>query len=628
MLAERPIAPEPPAMADSAAVLTAAAAVAPAEAPTEPTNATEPVELQDWTPLYRCLDWQLGQVAFQLRGAQAFTTQEVPNLINQGGLAAYRSAEVLFAHCVELDRQRALEAEILVMEMAIGLGLFAVQVLDRFQVLCREHGRDYYDRLTYLATDGTPRMVTDARDNGVFTRHAGRVVLGLVDALDPARLVRLDTGEVVDLTGRLRAVLHTYLLCVLPANLFRRQRVRDEAGELQERWGAVMARTVLRHPDELKWFTNLSVEQVVALAQSGRPQDIAQLARLYPLLDLELVLASFEPADISEGADVRATAELTARHLPAPPKVDPDGNPILNPPDPADNVWVLHSAGAQASLRRTLEVLRSDGILLYRDYGPATAERANGNHLYQHYGATTAFGINHFALEAWLHAPGDDGKPRAAVTVPPGEGEASIKTRLVSRGALPATRAAFALQFDPRAFDRLEAVVHDARSQVGQAGGVPMDGYRKALQLERDNWMLLGEAGDVAFRRDRNLELGHVLLGEALRINPWYAASAWNSLGDLHWVKGEYGEARAAYETSARNNPENFRAWLNLADCDMRQGDWAGAVEHAAKALAKDADGSEAERALELLREAARRLGEYRERAARYRKERQAGTPR
>ncbi|MBM4346229.1 MAG: tetratricopeptide repeat protein [Deltaproteobacteria bacterium] len=613
-------------MADTAPVDDPAApAAAP---PPDATQATEPVELQDWTPLYRCLDWQLGQVAFQLRGAQAFTTQEVPNLINQGGLAAYRSAEVLFAHCVELDRHGELEAEILVMEMAIGLGLFAVQVLDRFQGLCREHGRDYYERLTYLATDGTPRMVVDARDNGVFARHAGRVVLGLVDALDPGRLVRLDTGEVVELTGRLRAVLHTYLLCVLPANLFRRQRVRDEAGQRQERWGAVMARTVLRHPDELKWFTNLSVDEVVALARSGRPEDVAQLAALYPLLDLELVLAGFDPADIAEGADVRAAADLVARQLPAAPQVDPEGNAIADPPDPADNVWVLHSAGAQASLKRTLEVLRPDGILVYRDYGPATAERANGNHLYQHYGATTAFGINHFALQAWLHAPGDDGKPRATVTVPPGEGEASIKTRLVSKAALPATRAAFALQFDPRAFDRLETVVNEARAQVGQAGGQPMDGYRRALQLERDNWMLLGEAGDVAFRRDRNLDLAHVLLGEALRINPWYAASAWNSLGDLHWVKGEFEQARAAYQSAARNNPEHFRAWLNLADCDMRQGDWAGAVEHAAKALAKDADGSEAERALELVREAARRLGEYRERAARYRKERQAGAPR
>lgn len=599
-------------MADSAPATSA-------DAPDAGVPATEPIVLQDWTPLHRCLDWQLGQMAFQLRGSQAFTTQEVPNLINQGGLAAYRCAEVLFAHCVELDSAGELEPDIAVMEMAIGLGLFAVQVLDRFQTLCREHGRDYYDRLTYFATDGTPRMIADAREHKVFERHQGRVVLGLVDALDPARLVRQDTGEVLDLTGRLRAVLHTYLLCVLPANLFRRQLVHGDNGEVSEKWGAVMARTVLRRPDELPWFTNRKADDLMALAQSGQPAAFAELSKLYPLLDLELVLAHFEPAELPEGDEVRAIADLLARELPAAA----DGAP-----DPRELVWVLHSAGAQQSLDRTLQVLRPTGILLYRDYGPASAERANGNHLYQHYGATTAFGINHLALGRWLEAAGPDGRPRAQVSVPPGEGEASIKTRLVSKAALPRTRAAFALQFDPRSFDRLEATVTQAREQSGVAGGQPMDHYRQALQLERDNWMLLGEAGDVAFRRDRNLELGHMLLLEALRINPWYAAGAWNSLGDLFWVKGEYAQARAAYEEAAKNNPEHFRAYLNLADCCVREGDWAGAVENAAKALAKDSDGNESKRALELVQQAAKRLDEARERAARYRKERQAGAPR
>lgn len=586
-------------------------------------NATESLMLQDWTPLHRCLDWQLGQMAFQQRGAQAFTTQEVPNLINQGGLAAYRCAEVLFAHCVELDSAGALEPEIWVMEMAIGLGLFAVQVLDRFATLCREHGRDYYDRLTYLATDGTPRMVIDARDHKVFDRHAGRVVLGLVDALDPGRMVRLDTGEAVDLTGRLRAVLHTYLLCVLPANLFRRLRVRQPDGATDEKWGAVMARTLLRHPDELQWFTTRTPEQIVALAQSGRNDDLAALTQLFPLLDIELVLASFDPNDIAEGPDVRAIADQIVAALPKPEPVP--GEPDV---DPADNVWVLHSAGAQRSIGRTLEVLRSDGLLLFRDYGPATAERANGNHLYQHYGATTAFGINHLALQAWVQAPGEDGKPRGIVSVPPGEGEASIKTRLISKAPLPRTRAAFALQFDPRAFETLEGVVQEARNQLGKQGGQPTELYRKALQMERDNWMLLGEAGEMAFRHDRQAELSHMLLTEALRINPWYAASTWNALGDLFWVQQEFGQARGAYEEATKANPEHFRGYLNIADCCLREGDWAGAVEHAAKALARDADGTESARALETLQRAAKQLSEMRERAARYRKERQAGTPR
>lgn len=587
----------------------------------ESPSAQESVLLQEWTPLTRCLDWTLGQMAFQQRGSQAFTTQEVPNLINQGGLPAYRAAEVLFAHCLEIDGQGKLEREIWGLEMALGLGLFSLQLLDRFQALCRAHGRDYYDRIRWFATDGTPRMVLDARDHGVFERHAGKVVLGLVDALDPARLVRLDNQETVDLTGRLRMVVHTYLLCVLPANLFRRQIQRDERGE-REVWGAVMARTVLRKPEDLPLFSPLSVAQVQAAAASEERQVLQQLTPLYPLVDLELALAGFEPNDLAEGPELHRIADQIAAALPAP---DPAAK---DQADPRDDLWVLHSAGAQHSLGRTLEILRPDGFLYYRDYGPATAKRANGNHLYQHYGATTAAGINHFALDGWLQSPGPDGQPRAQVSAPEGEGEASIKNRLVSKAALPETRRAFALHFDPRGFETLERLVEDARKALGQPGGKAMDLFRQALQLERDNWQLLGEAGDVALRRERNPELAHMLMTEALRINPWYAAATWNSLGDLFWSQNEFDQAQAAYQKATEANPEHYRGYLNLADCRIRQGDWAGAVEQAAKAIARDIDGSEAERAQTLLQEAAKRLAEQRLRAARYRKERQAGSSR
>lgn len=602
------------------------------------------VVLQDWTALPQCLDFQLGQMGFQQRGAQAFTTQEVPNLINQGGLSAYRAAEVLFAHCVEVDAAGQLEREIAVMEMAIGLGLFALQLLDRFQKLCVEHGRDYYDRLTYYATDGTPRMIEDARANGVFDRHAGRVVLGLVNALDPARLVRLDDGQVVDLTGRLRAVFHTYLLCVLPAHIFRRQRVRLPDGSEKVAWGVVMARTVLKHPEQLPHFTPLTVQQVQQIAASQEAGALQPLVPLYPLMDLELALANVDVAELEDAAELERLAEITAagvlegRKAAARDVQGPDAqvqdtqgqdpqaqDTAKEPPDPRDDVWVLHSAGAMHSLQRTLEVLRKDGLLLYRDYGPATAERANGNHLYQHYGATTAFGLNHFGLDSWLLTPGPDGQPRAFVTVPDGEGEASIKTRLVTRADLPRTRDSFRLQFDPRAFDALEQAVNVARNQLNQPGN-PMDAYRRALQMERDNWVLLGEAGEIALRRMKQMDLAHMLLTEALRINPWYATTTWNNLGDLFWAAGDVDQAQAAYERAVKANPEYYRGYLNLADCWRLRGDWSKALELAAMALARDVDGTEHERAKAAVDDSATRLKAQRELAASLRKQRQAGT--
>lgn len=598
-----------------------------AEAETAPAETPPAPILQNWAPITQCLDWELGNLAFQARGSQAFTTQEVPNLINQGGLSAYRAAEVLFAHCQELHAKGTLEPEIQCMELAIGLGVHAVQLLDRFQGLCNAHGADFYDRLTFFATDGTPKMIEDAKANGVFDRHAGHVVLGLVNALDPARLVRADTRESVDLTGRLRAVFHTYLLCVLPANLFRRVRQRasnqagDEAGTAAFAWSVIMARTVLRHPDELAKFTSLTVAELQAMAASANPADKLPLVPLFPLIDLDLALATFDVDAITEGSEIERVAQaiqadLDARAIAA--------DATANGPD---ELWVLHSAGAVQCLENTLPVLRKDGILLYRDYGPATAERANGNHLYQHYGATTAMGINHFAIDGWLAAQGADGKPRGYVVVPPAEGEAAIKNRLVQRSDLPGTRAAFEKQFDPRAFDALEQAVANAR-QATAKGGQAMEAYRAALQLERDNWVLLGEAGEIALRRDRHVELAHMLLTEALRINPWYATTTWNNLGDLFWSVQDVPRARHAYEQAVKANPEYYRGYLNLADVFRHIGDHAKAVEMAAAAIARDVDGTDSDRAKVALDDAMKRLQIQRELATKFRRERQAGTPR
>jgi tetratricopeptide (TPR) repeat protein len=552
--------------------------------------------LQDWVPLTQCLDWQLGQIAFQRRGAQAFTSHEVPNLINQGGLSALRTGEVLFAHCRELDEAGALEPEIAVLELGMGLGLHALQVLDRFQALCAAEGKDYYQRLTLYATDGTPQVLLDARDRQVFARHPGRVVLGLANALDPCHVTRIDDGEAIDLTGRLRAVLHTYLLCVLPANVYRWRTADDQ-------WAVLMARTVLRHPEALGQFSHLDVPALHALAAAEDPLEKLPLVPLFPLIDLDLALGELAIDALVEAPEVRAAGAVLRTAL----------------PDEAE-LWVLHSAGALRCLARTLEALRPDGYVQYRDYGPASAERANNSHLYQHYGPTTATGIAHFAIDPWLAGQG------AEVTVPPEEGEAHIKTRLVSRAPLPATRAAFVERFAPTAFAQLEQAVALARGQVAQPAQA-LEAYRQALQLERDNWLLLAEAGAVALRQAQQLELAQVLLNESLRIHPWNA-EVWNDLGDLHWAQDRPGPATEAYRRAVTCHPEDARGWLNLAECAGRQGDWAQVLELSARALACDADGSYAERSGRAITEAARQLQQRRELATRWRKERQAGAPR
>ena len=573
----------------------------------------EPPILQDWTPLSHCLDYQLGQVAFQQRGAQAFTTNEVPNLINQGGMSAYRAAEVLYANCEEAEKAGSLQTDICCMELAMGLGLASLQLLDRFAQLCEQGGKDWYERLTWYATDVTPKMLTDARENGVFERHQDRVVLAQVDAMDPGRVVRLDDGEVVDVKGTLRAIFHSYLLSLLPSNLLRVAESCDEAGAVTRKWGIVMARTVLRHHTELGGFSNLSVDELREHLSSGDFGLAMSIVHLYPLFDLDLTVADLDPERYEGFAEAERIGNALLATLPEPTV------------EQGRSAWVLHCSAATLSIEQMLDAVCEDGFVLFRDYGPAAAKTANRSHLYQHYGAATATGLNHFAMDTMYGLPAEQGGCAATVSVPADEGEPVIKNRLVARAELPATREAFLARFDSADFRSLTERINAARDGNKTVEQV-MDEYRAALQIERDNWALLTEAGEIALRRFRQIPFAAMFVRESLRINPWYNPVAWNVLGDTRWFSGDFDGAQHAYERAVRNNPEHWRGWFNLYLLHRERRDYERALENASRALAMDMGGDERARLRAAVEDAARLLAEQRETAQKLRLARQAGS--
>lgn len=591
-----------------------APASAPAEAAAPPPAG--PITLQDWSPISGSLDWHLGNLAFEVRGPQAFTTHEVPNLVNQGGLAAYRAADVLFARCAEADAAGALPAEIVGVEYGMGLGLFSLQLLDRFVARCHDAGVDYHDRLVWYATDAMPSVLRAAAANEVFARHADRVVLGLANALEPQTVqpVRWSADdperEAVDLAGEAFAVVSTYALSVLPWNLLqRRERPADDAED--NPWGVVLARTMLAHPEALADYTSLGVEQVVAIAASGDRDALRQLVPLTPLLDVALTLA---PLDLSTHPD-RETLVALADALAAGGE--------------AGVTWVLHSFGAERHLRAASELLSPGGMLLYRDYGPATAARANAVHVHQHYGPTTGSGVNHHALDRMLGQMAADGG--WAFAAPEGEGEAMIKTRVLVRAGAdeaPDTLQAFASAFAPTSFKALQDAVALARGRLSSGSAEDaMAAYREALKLEPANWVLLAEAGEVALYRLRHLETARMLLAEALRINPWYAADAWCLLGDVRWFAGDPQAARGCYERAIRANPEHYRGWHGMAVWHRERGELEAAVEMEARALARDVGGRAAASLEQSLTGLVRRLEARRAQARAWQRERTAGAP-
>jgi len=551
--------------------------------------------LQEWSPLHAAVNGQVAKLTFGRMGLRTLDEEEVRTGAADGGVVAHRNAKVLFAHCEELTAAGDLEVDIFAMEMAIGSGVHAVQLLDHFEALCIGAHRDYYDRLTFFACDIALDTIAQARDHGIFDRHPQRVVLGLSDALDPARLLRLDSGEAIDLTGRLRAVYHNLALSRLPRNLFRRSLGLDQHGRATvENWALVIHRLVLRYPEELLRFTRLTVEELQTIAQGGDPTKKQLLAPLFPLIDVDLALAAVDITQLSEGPDLVAIAQAMATDLAnrdQPGAADAFGTATAAA---GGDIWVVHSAAATYCLEKTLEILRPDGYICYSDFGPATAHWASAGYQQAPREASIAWGLNHFAIDRWLTSLDNDGNARSTLSIPRGESAANIKHRLAGRGAIPATRNAFEAQFDGSADAKVEQILDIAR-YFATPQAQRIQAYRQALVAQPENWLLLAEAGEFALRHDNNAELGHLLLTEALRFNPWHLATAWNALGDLYRAISDVDRAQHAYEQAIRAKPEDHHSYINLAAVYGLRCNFARALEFAALGIARDTQGHDFE---------------------------------
>src|SRR5262249_16808227 len=149
-------------------------------------------------------------------GSQAFSSDQVPHLVHDDGNVSMQAAEVFFASLQEAERAGRLPEQLLVLELGIGLGLFARYFLDWFRHLCDRAGADYYDRLCYVAADCSDQMLRDAERNDIFANHPDRYRLRVANALDPERTLLAAAPIRRQGPQPFRAVFLNYVLDCLP----------------------------------------------------------------------------------------------------------------------------------------------------------------------------------------------------------------------------------------------------------------------------------------------------------------------------------------------------------------------------------------------------------------------------
>src|SRR5438105_438595 len=101
--------------------------------------------VQDFVPLAESLEWELGQQYLRQRGNKAFLSDAspVPFVVNNDGSLSKNAAQVFYASLVEADKAGQLERDIFVLELGIGVGLFARYFLDNLKDLCWRNRKDY-----------------------------------------------------------------------------------------------------------------------------------------------------------------------------------------------------------------------------------------------------------------------------------------------------------------------------------------------------------------------------------------------------------------------------------------------------------------------------------------------------
>jgi tetratricopeptide (TPR) repeat protein len=514
-----------------------------------------PTVLEEFRPLAESLEWQLGRLYWKEAGVTPFVRNEIPYLVNNDGLASESAAVVLFAACCDAAR---LPDRILVLELGGGLGLFARFFVESFARLCQQQGTDYYDRLTYVLTDGSRRTVEQWRELGIFSGYEDHVVLAVCDATRPSRIEQLEGRAAM--SGAWQAVICNYVLDVLPTAIVR----SASAGHEQ-----LCVRThLMDDPALVGQYTFLERDEIRAMAAS---QDAGQHSALIPLM----TLLDFESA-----------------FVPVPEPNVPYAEESLALARDGEHVVLNH--GAIASLEALRDLIAPDGFILINDYGAVQPQQTPSQLVPQRFGPTMAVGLNFRVLEAMLVGR------RFRVVTPSGDEARAIHARLLSRCDLPAACRAFENRFGGEAWSYFDGPITEARTHAAAGRKQEaLENYQTALSRQPRNWHIIGEAAEFVGLQMREFAAGVELARAALELNPCYSAWLWNVLGDCLYCLERLQDAHEAYLQGERVDPTDPRVLLNLAYTYHHLGRLDSALDAVARGLFHDRNALHRERLLE-----------------------------
>ncbi len=511
----------------------------------EARSSSKRVLVQDYRPLHATIENTLSRRYWAEAGVMPFIEDQVPFSINNDGTLSMKAAKILFAHCLETKP----DASISILEIGAGLGLHARYLLDEFQRLCMEEERDFYDRLTFFVTDGSPSTVRDWQQFRIFQQHGQHAVLAVMDASDLGTAVDLN-GDAISLPP-LHAIFANYILDILPTTVVRR--VQDAWEELQVRtW---LDRTIVQESDQ-DLHASLSSPEMLA------PEQQKRIAEWMNSFEFE---TSFIPLEL-------------------PPRFSeyvPESQ--VSP--------VLIQFGAFDCLYMCLKQLAPNGFFLMNDYSLPAEQPAESVPGSDRFGLTLAYGINFPLLEKVVTANGWQ------VLAPADEEGVPIYTRLFSADRFEKTADVFEASFNAESYRQSAKAILQARRdlQVGAASAA-LASYASVLRKRPLDWQLIGEFAELLASTFGDYAASLEFAQSAIAINPWFSPSLWNIVGDAYFGLGQNAEAHEAFKEALKLSPRDPRTHFNLSFTYVGMGKQDEALRSLASSLYFDRRGVYRER--------------------------------
>lgn len=334
--------------------------------------------LQDYVPCTEAVRWDIQAEYFSRKCQDAWLNKEVPNVITSNSFAALNNASVVLEAVSRQTEMGSLGPNdpVVVLEYGAGLGLFAYNFIRRFEQVCKREGKDYAQRLIYIASDYRPE-VAQALCKAEFLQSFianNQLKVAVADAMssDPASFYQADSTNknvfivTQDELPKLSAVITNYLHCCLPS---------DHLQQTGDRWFNKLVKTSIT-------LTEDEVTNQVSQEQLFNSEDI--LSRLQEV-------PHWQPVSLTDFC-------MDDAHLAALQTVVADR--------PESNL--LNPVGSLKTVKAAAKNLLDGGVYLLHDkgYNSTSAYNIDATSGHSIHGGCTAFMVNFPVIEAYANELG------------------------------------------------------------------------------------------------------------------------------------------------------------------------------------------------------------------------------